>query len=73
MSLFSDVAPVRYRRSGKHERFCLQGLRQGSRGLGKRMADWLRLTVCYWHSFSSAGQGHVRLGNLAAPVAGGRQ
>ena len=25
--------------------------------LNHRMEDWLRVTVCYWHSFCSTGSG----------------
>ena len=55
MSLFSDVAPVRYEGPASTNDFAYKVYDKDRMVLGKRMADWLRLTVCYWHSFSSSG------------------
>ena len=50
-SLFADVAPVRYAGPDGHDplsfRFYDPDLVLG----GKRLADHLRFTTCYWHSF----------------------
>ena len=55
MSLFSDVAPIRYEGPDSTNEFAYKVYDADRKVLGKRMADWLRLTVAYWHSFSSNG------------------
>ena len=55
MSLFSDVAPVRFEGPDSNNDFAYKVYDKDRQVLGKRMGDWLRLTVCYWHSFSSNG------------------
>ncbi|MGB8603184.1 MAG: xylose isomerase [Rhizomicrobium sp.] len=55
MSLFSDVAPIRYEGPESTNELAYKVYNPDQIVLGKRMADWLRLTVAYWHSFSSNG------------------
>jgi xylose isomerase len=55
MSLFSDVAPVRYEGAESTNSLAYKVYDKDRTVLGKRMQDWLRLTVCYWHSFASGG------------------
>jgi xylose isomerase len=67
MSLFSDVAPVRYEGPESTNDFAFKVYDKDRIVLGKRMADWLRLTVCYWHSFSSDGKDMFGSGTWPRP------
>ena len=49
MSLFSDVAPIRFEGPESKNDLAYKVYDKDRIVLGKRMADWLRLTVCYWH------------------------
>jgi xylose isomerase len=55
MTIFSDVAPVKYEGPQSTNDFAYKVYDKDRVVLGKKMADWLRLTVCYWHSFASGG------------------
>lgn len=55
MSLFSDVAPIRYEGPDTTNTFAYKVYDPSKKVLGKTMAEWLRLTVAYWHSFSASG------------------
>jgi xylose isomerase len=55
MTIFSDVAPVKYEGPESTNDFAYKVYDKDRVVLGKRMEDWLRLTVAYWHSFASGG------------------
>jgi xylose isomerase len=55
MSIFSDVAPIRYEGPDSANEFAFRAYDKDRLVLGKKMGDWLRLAVCYWHSFSWPG------------------
>ncbi len=55
MSIFSDVSPVKFEGPESTNDFAYKVYDKNRTVLGKRMEDWLRLTVCYWHSFASGG------------------
>jgi xylose isomerase len=55
MTIFSDVGPVRYEGPESKNDFAYKVYDKDRVVLGKKMQDWLRLTVCYWHSFCSTG------------------
>jgi xylose isomerase len=55
MSIFSDVGPVKYEGAESTNDFAYKVYDKNRVVLGKPMGDWLRLTVCYWHSFASGG------------------
>ncbi len=70
MSLFACIEPVRY--EGPHTRNDL-AYRVYDRDrlvLGKRMEDWLRPAVCYWHSFNWPGTDMFGGGTLERPWLG---
>ena len=67
MSLFSDVPPIRFEGPASTNDFAFKVYDKDRVVLGKRMADWLRLTVCYWHSFSSDGKDMFGSGILPRP------
>ena len=56
MSLFSGVEPVRFEGPGTKNEFAFRVYDKDRVVLGKRMEDWLRFAVCYWHSFNWPGQ-----------------
>ena len=55
MSIFSDVGPVKFEGPESKNDFAYKVYDKDRVVLGKRMEDWLRPTVCYWHSFASGG------------------
>ena len=55
MTIFSDVGPVRYEGPESTNDFAFKVYDKDRVVLGKKLGDWLRLTVCYWHSFCSTG------------------
>jgi len=67
MSLFSDVAPIRFEGPESKNDMAFKVYDKDRMVLGKRMADWLRLTVCYWHSFSSSGMDMFGSGTWPRP------
>ncbi|MBU6298598.1 MAG: xylose isomerase, partial [Alphaproteobacteria bacterium] len=70
MSLFSDVAPIRFEGAGSTNDLAFKVYDKDRMVLGKRMADWLRLTVCYWHSFNWPGNDIFGAGTLPRPWLG---
>ncbi|HEY0281108.1 MAG TPA: xylose isomerase [Rhizomicrobium sp.] len=71
MSLFSDVAPIRFEGPDSTNDFAYKVYDPNRQVLDKRMADWLRLTVCYWHSFSASGMDTFGSGTWPRPWLGG--
>jgi len=67
MTIFSDVAPVKYEGPESTNDFAYKVYDKDRLVLGKRMADWLRLTVCYWHSFASPGSDMFGSGTWPRP------
>lgn len=56
MSLFSSIEPVRYEGPETANEFAYRVYDKDRKVLGRRMEDWLRFAVCYWHSFNWPGQ-----------------
>ncbi len=56
MSLFSTVEPVRFEGSGTKNEFAYRVYDKDRVVLGKRMDEWLKVAVCYWHSFNWPGR-----------------
>jgi xylose isomerase len=55
MSIFSEVGPVKFEGPASTNDFAYKVYDKDRVVLGKKLSDWLRLTVCYWHSFASTG------------------
>jgi len=72
MSLFSAIAPVRFEGSETTNEFAYRVYDKDRVVLGKRMEEWLRLTVCYWHSFNWPGSDMFGSGALTRPWLGDR-
>lgn len=70
MSLFSDIAPVRFEGPGTDNEYAFRVYDKDREVLGKRMEDWLRCAVCYWHSFNWPGQDIFGAGTLPRPWLG---
>ena len=70
MSLFSGVEPVRFEGSGARSEFAYRVYDRDRVVLGKRMEDWLKPAVCYWHSFNWPGQDIFGAGTLPRPWLG---
>jgi xylose isomerase len=69
MSIFSEVKAVRYEGCGGGD-LSYRVYDKDRLVLGRRLEDWLRLTVCYWHSFASDGRDIFGDGTRAWPWLG---
>ena len=67
MTLFSSIEPVRYEGPETANEFAYRVYDKDRKVLGKRMEDWLRCAVCYWHSFNWPGQDIFGGGTLPRP------
>jgi xylose isomerase len=70
MSLFSSVAPVRFEGPDARSEFAYRVYDKDRVVLGKRMEDWLKPAVCYWHSFNWPGADIFGGGTLTRPWLG---
>ncbi len=70
MSLFSTVEPVRFEGPDTRNEFAYRVYDKDRVVLGKRMEEWLRVAVCYWHSFNWPGQDIFGGGTLPRPWLG---
>lgn len=70
MSLFSTVEPVRFEGANAMSEFAYRVYDKDRVVHGKRMEDWLKVAVCYWHSFNWAGADIFGGGTLTRPWIG---
>ena len=70
MSLFSSVAPVRFEGPDAKSEFAYRVYDKDRVVLGKRMEEWLKPAVCYWHSFNWPGADIFGGGTLNRPWLG---
>jgi xylose isomerase len=70
MSLFSSVEPVRFEGPGAKSEFAYRVYDKDRMVQGKRMEDWLKPAVCYWHSFNWPGADIFGGGTLTRPWIG---
>lgn len=70
MSLFSGIDPIRFEGPETENEFAFRVYDKDRMVLGKRMEEWLRLTVCYWHSFNWPGADMFGAGTLKRPWLG---
>jgi xylose isomerase len=70
MTLFSSVEPVRFAGSAAGSEFAYRVYDKDRVVLGKRMEDWLKPAVCYWHSFNWPGADIFGGGTLTRPWIG---
>jgi xylose isomerase len=70
MTLFSSVAPVRFEGPEARNDYAYRVYDKDRLVLGKRMEDWLRVAVCYWHSFNWPGSDIFGSGTLQRPWLG---
>lgn len=70
MTLFSSIEPVRYEGPETANEFAYRVYDKDRKVLGKRMEEWLRCAVCYWHSFNWPGQDIFGGGTLPRPWLG---
>ncbi len=67
MTIFSDVAPVRFEGPDTSNEFAYRVYDKDRVVLGRSMAQWLRPAVCYWHSFNWPGADIFGGGTLPRP------
>ncbi|HWS66636.1 MAG TPA: xylose isomerase [Steroidobacteraceae bacterium] len=70
MSLFSEIEPVRFGGTDSNNEFTYRVYERNRMVLNKRMEDWLKLAVCYWHSFNWPGADIFGAGTLPRPWLG---
>ena len=70
MSMFSDIGPVRFEGLGATSDFAYRVYDPNRLVLGKRMEEWLKPAVCYWHSFNWPGHDIFGAGTLPRPWLG---
>jgi len=70
MSLFSSVEPVRFEGPETSNEFAYRVYDRDRLVMGKRMEDWLKVAVCYWHSFNWPGADIFGAGTLQRPWLG---
>jgi xylose isomerase len=70
MSIFSDIEPIRYEGPDSSNEFAFKAYDKDRLVLGKKLGDWLRLAVCYWHSFNWPGNDIFGAGTLPRPWLG---
>jgi xylose isomerase len=70
MSLFSSVEPVRFEGSNAKSEFAYRVYDKDRVVLGKRLEEWLKPAVCYWHSFNWPGADIFGAGTLNRPWLG---
>jgi xylose isomerase len=70
MSLFSEIEPVRFEAAGSSNEFANRVYDRDRMVLNKRMEDWLKVAVCYWHSFNWPGADIFGAGTLPRPWLG---
>ncbi|HTX23339.1 MAG TPA: xylose isomerase [Steroidobacteraceae bacterium] len=70
MTLFSDVDPIRFEGPDATNDFAYRVYDKDRVILGRRMEEWLRAAVCYWHSFNWPGTDIFGGGTLVRPWLG---
>jgi xylose isomerase len=70
MSIFSSVDPVRFEGPETNNEYAYRVYDKNRVVLGKRMEDWLKVAVCYWHSFNWPGADIFGGGTLPRPWLG---
>jgi len=70
MTLFSSVEPIAFKGPDSTSELGFRVYDKDRVVLGKRMEDWLRVAVCYWHSFNWPGQDIFGAGTLPRPWLG---
>ncbi len=67
MTLFAGIDRVRYEGPDTRNELAYRVYDKNRLVLGKRMEDWLRVAVCYWHSFNWPGHDIFGQGTLPRP------
>jgi xylose isomerase len=70
MTLFSSVEPVRFEGPASSNEFAYRVYDKDRLVQGKRMEEWLKVAVCYWHSFNWPGADIFGGGTLPRPWLG---
>jgi xylose isomerase len=70
MSLFSEIEPVKFEGADSSNEFTYRVYERDRMVLNKRMEDWLKVAVCYWHSFNWPGADIFGAGTLPRPWLG---
>ena len=70
MSVFSGIEPVRFEGADSKNEYAYRVYDPDRMVLNKRMEDWLKVAVCYWHSFNWPGADIFGGGTLPRPWLG---
>lgn len=66
-TFFKDIPDIRYEGPDSDNPFAYRWYNPDEKVLGKRMEDWLRFAVCYWHTFRGAGADPFGPGTMERP------
>ncbi|MCL2658958.1 MAG: xylose isomerase [Acidobacteriaceae bacterium] len=67
MTLFKDVTPIRFEGPETTNDLAFRVYDKDRMVLNRRMEDWLRIAVCYWHSFTYTGSDMFGSATIARP------
>jgi xylose isomerase len=70
MTIFADVPPIRFEGHDTTNELSYRVYEPDRLVFGKRMEEWLRVAVCYWHSFNWPGSDVFGAGTLPRPWLG---
>jgi xylose isomerase len=70
MNLFSEIDQVRFEGADSGNEFAYRVYDRDRKVLNRRMQDWLKPAVCYWHSFNWPGNDIFGAGTLPRPWLG---
>src|SRR3569623_1098556 len=52
---FPDISPIPYKPDGAADELCFRHYNPDEILDGKSMKEWLKFSVCYWHTFRGTG------------------
>lgn len=64
---FENIPDIKYEGPDSTNVFAFKWYNPEEVVLGKKMSDWLRFSVCYWHTFRGAGVDIFGLGTIQRP------
>jgi len=70
MSIFSSIDPIGFAGPDADSEFAYRVYERERLVLGRRMEEWLKVAVCYWHSFNWPGADIFGAGTLPRPWLG---
>ena len=70
MTMFADVASIQFEGPDTENELAFRAYDKDRLVLNRRMEEWLRVAVCYWHSFTFTGSDMFGSGTISRPWQG---